>query len=153
MPRPNRTVEDLVGKKVRVPINLLLPKSKRIVAFTHKLCKVVGVKQDRTGTLTHIYVVKEKDKRFDKRTGRYKVVTFFKTKKRISVKHCTETVRRIRRKGNATFQWEFPSSNTITIKAGVQWEGAWATLAWWLNNKDLLTFEKAPRLDLNTDSV
>lgn len=149
MPRPVRTVDDLIGKKVRVPINLLLPKSKWIVAFVHKICKVVGVKQDRTGAITHIYVVREKERKFDKRTGRYKVVKFLKTKKRIPVEHCTETVRRIRRKGNATFQWKFPSPNMVTIKAGVQWEGAWASLAWWLNDQDLIPFSKDKRLDLN----
>ena len=149
MPRPVRTVDDLIGKKVMVPINLLLPKSKWSVAFAHKTCKVVGVKQDRTGAITHIYVVKEKERKFDKRTGRYKVVKFLKTKKRIPVKYCTETVRRIRRKGNATFQWEFPSSNTVTIKAGVQWEGGMAPIAWWLNNQDLMPYNKTKRIDMN----
>ena len=150
MPRPVRTVDDLIGKKVRVSEYHLLPRVKHHNrCLVHKTCKVVSVKQDRTGAITHIYVVKEKERKFDKRTGRYKVVKFLKTKKRIPVKYCTETVRRIRRKGNATFQWEFPSSNTVTIKAGVQWEGGMAPIAWWLNNQDLMPYEKTKRIDLN----
>jgi hypothetical protein len=116
-------------------------------ASTHKPCKVVDVKQDKTGAITHIYVVKAKSIRY--RNGRFGVSKWLKTKKRISVDFCTQPVRRIRREGNAKFQWEYPRYNSITTKAGVQWEGGQAPIAWWLNDQDLMAYTVGKRLDMN----
>lgn len=150
MPRPTRTIDNLIGRKVRVWEKHLLTRKAALkrAFFSTATCKITKVKTNKSGLITHIYVVRGVTQ-FDKRTGKFKVKKWLKTPKRISVDYCTQDVTRIRREGNKTFQWQFPKNWTVTTKAGVQWEGGMAPIAWWLNNQDLMPYEKTKRIDLN----
>ena len=149
--RPTRTADDLIGKKVIVHEKHLLSQKQQMKRawLGHRPCKIVGVDQNKDGALTHIYVVRGKKTRYDKKTGRFKTVKWLKTKKKIPAQYCTQTIRRIRREGNEKFLWEYPHYLTVTIRTSMAWEGRQAPLAWWLNNHDVLSFEKAKRMDLN----
>ena len=147
--RPTRTADDLIGRIVTVNERYLLPKAKHHQRrLDEKRCRVVDVKQNKQGEITHIYVVKSKATRYDSKTGRFKTTKWLKTKIRIPVEPCAPTIRRIRRAGNPTFQWEGVYGRAVTTKGGVQWEGCQCSLAWWLNNPALMPFNIAKRLDL-----
>ena len=146
--RPTRTADDLIGRKVRVSEYHLLPRAKHLNrCLVHKTCKITRVKQNKQGEITHIYVVRAKETRYDKRTGRFKVKGWLKTNKRISVEWCAPPIRRIRRCGNGVFRWQHDSWNAITTTAGgKQWEEG-ATLAWWVNNPALMPYRIEKRFD------
>jgi hypothetical protein len=152
--RPTRTADDLIGRKVQVSEYHLLPRAKHHNrCLVHKTCKITRAKQNKQGEITHIYVVRAKEMRFDRRTGRVKPKGWLKTEKRIAADWCARPIRRIRRRGNSSFRWKFVNGYSITTTGGVQWEGGQATLAWWLNNPALISFQIEKRIDENKSDL
>jgi len=139
--RPTRTAGDLIGKRIHTRDRVLLPQSKRGFALTNRawvgrtiFCEIKAVRTDKEGKLTAIYVTKE---------GR-------KTKIRILAEDFTSPIQRYRGPGKTSYRWRFemnyqghPLTDDV-VRMNRNQRGCNSkefqspTIAWWLNNPDVL---------------
>jgi hypothetical protein len=139
--RPTRTAKDLVGKRIIVHDRLLVPQAKRRYSLTNPAwvgrtiqCTIRAVRTDKEGKLIAIYVTKEG----------------LKTKIRISVEDFTPSIQRYRAEGQTSFRWRVRDGRGHTgysisvVRMSRKQRGCNSkefqapTIAWWLNNPDVL---------------
>jgi hypothetical protein len=165
MARPTRTINDLIGKQVVVPEQYLIPRAShhRYAWFVLKRCKVVDVLLDSEGVLSALYVVKGHEFRWE--GGRRRVVTWRKTRVRLSRDLWDLPTQRYRGDGDSVFRWRVCKrmnervelhSHAVTMARGQrgtstkEWMHTGPTIAWWLNNPFLIEQVVWPRKTYGT---
>ena len=162
MGRPIRSASDLIGKRIVLSEKHHLTPKQRLKRAWYRTeqNKIVGIKQNKSGIIIRIYVVRPNKTAYD---GNFRIVNWKKTRKVIYPLLFNQPYRRVKRydgwKWETTLEDGWPTagygegimSGRQNGSGGKAWRYGGCSLAWFLNNPTVMEPVLFPRLDLSEE--